>query len=40
MTNLQEKAIEKIDAEIEKNKGSRAYEVIGEYLINLVTVHP
>lgn len=40
MTNLQEKAIEKIDAEIEKNKGNRAYEVIGEYLINLVTAHP
>ena len=40
MTELQEKAIAKIDAEIEKAKGSRAYEVIGDYLINLVTAHP
>lgn len=40
MTELQEKAIAKIDAEIEKAKGNRAYEVIGEYLINLLTAHP
>ena len=40
MTELQERAIAKIDAEIEKEKRNRAIAVIGEYLINLATAHP
>ncbi len=39
MTELQEKAIAKIDAEIEKEKGNRILEIIGEFLINLVTAN-
>lgn len=40
MTELQERAIAKIDAEIEKEKGNRILEIIGEFLINLVTATP
>ena len=40
MTELQEKAIAKIDAEIEKAKGNRVIELIGEYLINVVSNNP
>lgn len=40
MTELQERAIAKIDAKIEKEKRNRAIAVIGEYLINLATAHP
>lgn len=40
MTELQERAIAKIDTEIEKEKGNRIQEIIGEFLINLVTVNP
>lgn len=40
MTELQERAIAKIDAEIEKEKGNRILEIIGEFLINLVTANP
>ncbi len=39
MTELQERAIAKIDAEIEKEKGNRILEIIGEFLINLVTAN-
>ena len=39
MTELQERAIAKIDAEIEKEKGNRILEIIGEFLINLVTTN-
>lgn len=40
MTELQERAIAKIDTEIEKEKGNRILEIIGEFLINLVTANP
>ena len=40
MTEVQERAIAKIDAEIEKEKGNRILEIIGEFLINLVTANP
>lgn len=40
MTELQKRAIAKIDAEIEKEKGNRILEIIGEFLINLVTANP
>lgn len=40
MNELQNKAIAKLDAEIEKEKRNRAIAVIGEYLINLATAHP
>ena len=40
MTELQERAIAKIDAEIEKEKGNRILEIIGEFLINLATANP
>lgn len=39
MTELQERVIAKIDAEIEKEKGNRILEIIGEFLINLVTAN-
>lgn len=39
MTELQERAIAKIDAEIENEKGNRILEIIGEFLINLVTAN-
>ena len=39
MTELQERAIAKIDAEIEKERGNRILEIIGEFLINLVTAN-
>ena len=40
MNELQNKAIAKLDAEMEKEKRNHAIAVIGEYLINLVTRHP
>lgn len=40
MNKLQNKAIAKLDAEIEKEKRNHAIAVIGEYLINIVTAHP
>lgn len=39
MTELQELAIAKIDAEIEKEKGNRILEIIGEFLINIGKNH-
>ena len=40
MNELQNKAIAKLDAEMEKEKANSAIAVIGEYLINLVTRRP
>lgn len=40
MNELQNKAIAKLDAEMEKEKRNHAIAVIGEYLINLVTACP
>ena len=40
MNELQNKAVAKLDAEMEKEKRNHAIAVIGEYLINLVTRHP
>lgn len=40
MNELQNKAIAKLDAEMEKEKRNHAIAVIGEYLINLITAHP
>lgn len=40
MNELQNKAISKLDAEMEKEKRNHAIAVIGEYLINLITARP
>lgn len=40
MNELQNKAIAKLDAEMEKEKRNHAIAVIGEYLINLITARP
>ena len=40
MNEIQNKAISKLDAEMEKEKRNHAIAVIGEYLINLVTARP